>query len=108
MVRGAWIVHACADPQTARRAVGAQKAVFQGIQNRYGASTLCVAPGSDMDVCMNSYTRSEACHERMLNASVSAGHPLVQTYSYETGEDHWSMRSRGPMHATCIPPRELT
>jgi hypothetical protein len=82
------------------------KVIFQGLVKLFGFSDVCIAPGSQMDMCLHSYEKREECVDTLLNWTVSGQPTTVLTYSYEPNEDHWTMRSWGPVAAGCVPPRE--
>jgi len=82
------------------------KIIFQGLVKLFGFSDVCIAHGSEMDVCIHSYSRIPECVSRSLNWTVPGQPTTVLTYSYEANEDHWTMRSWGPVAYGCVPRRE--
>ena len=78
------------------------KYCYGRVGDRLAFSTACMEEGSELDLCLNSYTKSGNCSSGRLDwkAPGSSG-GLYMDYSYE--EVFWSQRDWGPFRAGCTP-----
>lgn len=65
-----------------------------------GHSIGCIAHGSQLQVCMESWTKTEACSEGVLNWTVPGNDVLQMDYSY--ADEFWSMMDFGPVRSGCL------
>ena len=88
-------------------AIFAYKVLYQGASQLLGYSDMCMDQGSQIYECLHSFTRTAECANDVLNwTAYTPDLPtpsLQSTYSYQ--DEHWSMRSWGPVTPGCLPPR---
>lgn len=81
------------------------KAVYQPLSHSLSYNTMCIQQGSPFDVCLNAFTKSDACSgSQPLAWTAVADAPLVASYSY-VPDAFWSMYDYGPVRSGCVPPR---
>ena len=77
------------------------KVFYQYAYKRLGYSVGCVAYGSELDICLQSFTKSSACSNGVLNWTAPGNDILTMDYSYE--DEFWSMQDFGPVRLGCLP-----
>jgi hypothetical protein len=86
--------------------MAAYKLAYQGMSQLYGSADVRIMAGSELETCLNSHVKQAHCMDVLLNRTVPGLEVPVLTYSYEPNEDHWTMRSWGPVAQNCVAPRQ--
>ena len=78
------------------------KICYQYASFNLGFATTCIGWGSELDLCLNSWTKSAACSNNVLNWTAPGEDRLQMDYSYE--DEFWSMKDFGPARVGCLRP----